>query len=652
MSEEAVLARSRSAFSEYFPQLAARLKQAGGIASSVVMKDGHPADILLDGQLIYGGDARRFAAGQVEAFVKKPLRFFVQRLDMSGMVTEVGQRLIKTIEKGLREDKFGQCTSWPTDNPTFLVVFGLGLGHHLDALLRETQPRWLIVVEPFIEFLDHSCHVVDWSKVLEEFKLKGGSVHVITDSDPQKMVTGIADVVQAKGVPYADGSWVFTHYPFWAFTQARDQLHDAMEFAFINRGFFEDELIMMRNAVENYATYDFWLLEGKPRLRRPELAVIVGAGPSLDESIETLQRIRDRVVLFSGGTALRALLRHGIVPDFHCEIENVPAVFEVMTETAKVADISQICLIASATVDPRVPGLFRDTIFYFRDTVSSTQILGRKHREIAGSGPTCVNLAANIAAVMGFTELALFGTDCGVRQGRSRHATGTIYDDVFTEGNKERGHTMEVEGNFGGVVSTELIYDACRRMLIETFKYYGLSVMNCSDGALITGADPCVPEALEIESPVVDRAAFDLAIERTMQRYAPCDLLKEADFAAIRQKTEAMFADLDQLLAELGAGEADFAAVYDRVMGFVAGAKDSYGRTESIISGSLQALPRIGMFYGFRTAEKEGRRCLFDVFIDEFRAIARDMAAQIYALFDQLDARMPSLPKKANAAGM
>ncbi len=652
MRDDTLVARSRAGFAKYFPKVVACIEQGSPVTSSVVFENGAAVDIRVDGRLIYGGDARRFAEGQVDAFINKPIRFFVQRLDLSGIITGVGKRLIARIEKGLRTDEFGECTGQPTGNPTFLIVFGVGLGHHLRDLVAQTQARWVIIVEPLVEFFEHSFHVVDWSEIASGIEAKGGSIQIITETEPGKVVRGICAIVQEKGIPYADGSWVFTHYPFWAFTEARNRLHEAVEFAFINRGFYEDELVMMRNAVENCTTHDSWLMESRPRLCRPETAAIVAAGPSLDESIETLHRIRDRVVLFSAGTALRALLRNNIIPDFHCELENVAAVVDALAETAKFGDLSKITLIASTTVHPRVPPMFGDTIFFFRDSVSPTRILARKHREIYGTSPTCANLALTVAGEMGFMDCALFGTDCGVRRGSARHAKGTVYSDVekFEMLDKSAGHGVEIEGNFGGKVRTDLIYDACRVMLGYTIGYLGLKARNCSDGALIEHAKPCVPEALQIATPIVDRAGVVAALEASMERYPAGGIIEQADLELMRQNAKELFADLDALLAEAREGEADFAVAYDRVMAFMHEAKDRYGYTESIISGSLQALPRIAMFYGFRIAEAAGRRQLFDVFIAEFRDILAFMAENINKLFDGIDGHaLQSAPNMATA---
>jgi hypothetical protein len=261
-------------------------------------------------------------------------------------------------------------------------------------------------------------------------------------------------------------------------------------------------------------------------------------------------------------------------------------------------------------------------------------------------------LAVTIAGVVGFAEIVLFGTDCGVRPGNVRHAKGTVYSDIskYKKGNAVEGHTMVVEGNFGGIVNTDLVYDGCRVMMADAIRHFGLRALNCSDGALIVGAHPCVPEAVEITTDVVDRAAFRSALNGSMQRYKSGELLEEADLGAVRRHMEEMFASLDELLMELGEGEADFSIVYDRVMGFVRTAKDRYGHTESMIVGSLQALPRIAMFYGFRIVDPAGRRKLFDLFIAEFRAINVSMAEQIYALFDGLEKQSPAERIATNAA--
>ena len=634
MSNDGRTERSARFFAERFPEIAARLGRNGAVQSSVVVNGGAAIDIRIDEHCVYNGDSPGFAAAQVDAYLAKPLRLYMASPDRAGLVSPICIRLVATLEQHLQHENLADIALYPNDGPSFLVVFGLGLGHHLDALARRTGARWLILVEPMVEFFEHSFQAIDWAELAAVFERRGGGVHIVTALDPGAIVAAVARIMTAHGIAFADGSWVFTHYPLWAFAEARRGLHEALEFAFVNRGFFEDELRMVENAVRNFAGRRFALLEGRPRLRRTETAVIVGAGPSLDESIETLHRIRDRVVLFSCGTALRPLLRNGLVPDFHCELENVPEVLEVVQAASTCGDLSAITLVASATVDPGVPPLFGDTIFYFRDTVSSTVILGRKHHVVPATSPTCVTMGTAMAAFMGFTTFVMFGTDCGVRPGARRHAEGTVYDEIGVYQDKDRHskNTIEVEGNFGGVVQTDWVYDACRLMLAGAIAHYRLDVTNCSDGAHIPGATACVPEALEIAAPPVDRARFAADLRRTLGHFAPGALLEETDLNAVRDGAVRLFCAIDEELAGLESGDDDFAETYRRIMTMIGHFGDRFAHVDSMVDGALHALPRIGMFYGFRIADPAARARLHRVFLAAFRAMVAEMAERVDGL--------------------
>ncbi len=632
--------KSRAAFAERFPKIIENLDRPGAITSSLIVENGVVVDAMVNDTRLYGGDAKNFTAHQVESFLAKPLRLFMDRPTTAGLVSPICVDLHDALGQFLIKHGGDEISSHVSNSPSFLVVFGLGLGHHLKDLSHGTKARWLIVVEPMIDFIEHSFQTVDWTEIFAHFESQGGGVHIVTELDPGKMASAIVRFMSEQGIPYVDGSHIFTHYPFWAFAEGRNRLYEAIKFAFINRGFFEDELIMMTNAVTNFAAAPFWLLEGRPRLHRPELAVIVGAGPSLDEALPRLWEIRDRVVLFSAGTALRPLLRNGFVPDFHCELENVPAAFDAICEAGKYGDLSKISLIASATVDPRVPSKFAETIYFFRDSVSSTQLLGEKHLPITGATPTCVNMAVSMAAFMGFTDMALFGADCGVRVGGADHASDTIYRDVekYKTENTAARFPIEVEGNFGGIARSNWIYDSCRLMLAEVVQQRSLNVFNGSDGAFVPGTVPRVPESIEPTTGPLDHADIRAALKRAMERFTPAAIFAETDIVTIGNQTAEMFKGLDEVLNRLGQGTPDFAVAYREVMDFIDTAHKHYGKADSLIGGTLQALPRIAMFFGFRVADPELRKRLYDLFIAEFKRTAAEMSAETETLFAKLTA--------------
>ncbi|HKX09227.1 MAG TPA: 6-hydroxymethylpterin diphosphokinase MptE-like protein [Stellaceae bacterium] len=650
MTDPGFAGRSRAAFSQHFPELTAAID--GGQASpiSVAVEGGVATDIVIGDTHIYGGNARGFAEGQVEAFMKKPLRLFMENPGAAGLVSEICVRMMTSVKTELAKRGITEIERRPAGNPTFLIIFGLGLGHHLMELARRTEARWLVIVEPSLDMIRHSFHALDWTALLERFDRDEGGVYLVTESDPAGMVRSIVSRVVQHGIPFIDGAWVFTHYPLWSFAEARSKLHDAIQYAFVNRGFFEDEITMMTNAVGNFTASPFWLLEGRPRLQRPETAVIVGAGPSLDESIATLHRIRDRVVLFSGGTSLRPLLRNGIVPDFHCELENVPVVVDVLKEASKYGDLSQIRLIASATVDPRVPPMFREAWYFFRDSVSSTMLLAGDLRVLTGAAPTCVNAAMAAATTLGFTEIALFGTDCGTRVGGADHASGTIYGAGNGIAKARDSFPIEVEGNFGGVARTDWVYDACRRMLGEVIRVFGLSPINTSDGALIPGARPVVPDAVEIETPPVDRQALVDDLKRALVAFAPSEILRERDFGAMVENTKDFYRELRERLGEFKSEDMDFAGVYRAVRTFLGEAHDKFREADSMCNGTLSALPRIAMFYGYRVEAGETRRAVFDTLMRKTGEIVDQMEKETLELFERLAKQAVRVPSETASA--
>jgi len=635
VTDSGTTARSRAAFVEHFPGVAAELDRAHTSHTSVVVEDGVAVDILIGDTRLYDGRARGFAKQQVDAFMKKPLRLFMENPGAAGLISEICIRMLTSIKSELTDRGMTEIQRHPTGNPTFLIVFGLGLGHHVMELVRRTEARWLVIVEPNLHLIEHSFRALDWASLIEDFETREGGVYVVAEPDPAQMVHGIVSQVARHSIPFIDGAWVFTHYPSWSFAEARAKLYDAVQYAFVNRGFFEDELKMMTNAVANFTASPFWLIEGKPRRQRPETAAIVGAGPSLDESIPELKRMRDRIVLFSGGTALRPLLRNGIVPDFHCELENVPIVVDVLKEAAKYGDLSQIRLIASATVDPRVPPMFRESWFFFRDSVSSSMLLRGDLRILSGAAPTCVNSAMAAATTLGFTEIALFGTDCGMRVGGADHASGTIYGTGGIVKARDN-FPIEVEGNFGGTARTDWVYDACRRMLGEAIRYYGLSAINASDGALIPGARPVVPDAMEIETPAVDRQALLDDLKQALLAFQPSEILRERDFTGMVDDTKSFYRELREMLSEFKSEDMDFAGVYRAVRKFLDEASVKFREADSMCNGTLFALPRIGMFYGYRVEVGETRRAVFDTLMREIGEIIDQMEKETLELFERL----------------
>ena len=104
---------------------------------------------------------------------------------------------------------------------------------------------------------------------------------------------------------------------------------------YITSGYFEDEIEMIRNCHANLRRWDFRVIESVPVREQSFPVLIVGAGPSLDRDMPHLKALRERAIVVSCGTSIGILLKNGIRPDLHCEIERGELVHELLAKVAR-----------------------------------------------------------------------------------------------------------------------------------------------------------------------------------------------------------------------------------------------------------------------------------------------------------------------------
>jgi hypothetical protein len=125
-------------------------------------------------------------------------------------------------------------------------------------------------------------------------------------------------------------------------------------------------------------------------------------------------------------------------------------------------------------------------------------------------------------------------------------------------------------------------------------------------------------------------------LQRSLNRIEPATLFAETDLADVARQADRMLVDLDALLDKLAAGAPDFADAYRVVTEFLETAGARYRHTDAIVGGTLHALPRIAMFFGFRIADPAVKRAIFSLYIKEFKYASKKMREDMAALFATL----------------
>ena len=74
----------------------------------------------------------------------RPPRLLMEAPQDAGLVSEICIELKLAMERVLAEATASEISRAPISAPTFLIVFGIGLGYHLEELVRRTRARWII----------------------------------------------------------------------------------------------------------------------------------------------------------------------------------------------------------------------------------------------------------------------------------------------------------------------------------------------------------------------------------------------------------------------------------------------------------------------------------------------------------------------------
>jgi len=613
-------------------------------------------NIDLGHTLLYPADAQSHAERQLAEFRASPHRFY-----MNAPTHHVSDKphhhdhISAALYEFAKAEGLKGLPTVADENAGFLIIYGIGLGFHLPALFDEVDVRHFILAEEFTELMFHTLRLIDWSVIFDKANERGQTITFFFSRESANLAERIHWTLRGKGFGLIDGSYLFRHYSSMVLDEAYAEFREKLPLLPISIGFVEDEWVMMINCGANLFKYDFQLLEDRPRLEKNLPAFIVGSGPSLDQSMDAIKRLQGQAVIFSCGTGILPLLRNGIRPDFHCELENGWNSYEHLMHTAELYGLEGTTLIASSTVWPQMADLFDKRIFYFRDSVCSTGLWAPDRIGLYGTAPTCTNLAIRAALVLCFRQLYLFGVDLGTRNIEKHHSQDAIYYRTGEWSAKHNQDVMSIEmpANFGGKAYTNATLHWTRMMMAQGLEMYSTysKIYNCSDGVQIPGTLPKLSRTLKLDAPphrkplLLQRLKAELADKRAGE------MIPAADLEIIQQLFDRWYDDLFALIAEARAVAMPFIDFYERCAPFLAEAgPNPYQRAlRSVHVGTLMICFQIGHFF-YRRVAAEFQVGLMDTFLIALQERLEIIRDDFDAHFSNL-ANWPAVPVYRNRAG-
>jgi hypothetical protein len=655
--------RNCAFFAREYPNIFQKLAAIGTPASTLVgSAEGGDLNIDLGHTLFYDTDAVIFAERQMAEFRRVPGQFFMNPPNRYDPPMFVHERVSEAMYDYLDGRELPKLPLGDAHDAGYLLVFGLGLGFHIAPLLERCDVRYIIIMEEFLEFLDHSFWFQDWEDIHTRAAARDTRFFFLFGDDPDQLHSRMHWFMRGEGFGLIDGSYIFRHYRSMMLDAVYAQFRKELPLLPVSIGFWEDENMMIRNCSHNLINHDSYLLDTTPRLERDVPAFIVGSGPSIDGSIEIIRANRDKAVVFSCGTGLSTLLSHGITPDFHCELENVVSSYaHLQLLRDRYGPLDKITLIASNTVWPGMLALFGPSILFFRDSVVSTSLWSPDKTGIYGASPTVTNVGIRSSLLLGFRQLYLFGVDLGTRDTAKRHSARSVYetdtDWADTHEDRQRQWTIEMPANFGGRAYTNDILQWARMLMIHSLDPFPTAkIFNCSDGVKITGTIPKLPRTVKLDTaPGRPRRVVD-QIKASLPFFKAPELIAAIPTAEVIAEFDSWGDQVEAIIGRARAENKSFTAFYAEIVPLLrpAGARKFQLTIRAYFVGTLMMMFQIGYFFWHRTEEDrqaEMMRAYLDALLEKFWYIRTQTREQLEYVDFRL-ARQIRLPDSRRGATM
>lgn len=437
-----------------------------------------------------------------------------------------------------------------------LIMFGLGCGYQLEALLNDHSIDKLFICEPNRDFFYASLFAIDWAGIIREVDKHNRRLYINVGDDGQNLFRDLLHQFYAIGPYNLANTYFYQTYHNAELETAVANLREQLQVVISMGEYFDHARFGIAHTREMLSRGTHCLVERADRPLHYDIAevpvFVVGNGPSLDNTIALIQEWRDSIIVISCGTALMPLYKAGITPDFHAEIEQNRSTFDWCSRVGDFDYLKQITLISCNGIHPDTCDLFKQTLIAFKEgessTVSAIEVLGKhKYAELQFAFPTVSNLVINLSCELGFKQLYLIGVDLGFVDDQYHHSKNSGY---YTEEGTElydyredNNTAIRTPGNFRPFVHTKYEFKVSKTIIEQALaKHPTIDCFNTSDGAKIAGSMPLAPEFVlissshEHKSNAVDFICnhafrpvsnFELYKHRFDQRFVPDVLRKE-----------------------------------------------------------------------------------------------------------------------------
>jgi hypothetical protein len=381
-----------------------------------------------------------------------------------------------------------------------ICLYGFGLGYHLQPLLEKIGPDgFLIVIELNLDILTAALKVKDHTQLFKSNRFK-----LIFGVNEFKVSDEISREMQHISKESSDKLEILFHRPsFKCIPDNFPALKNALEILLMERRFpamFGDleQVNISLNEEKAKKSPGINILKnfhsGRP-------ALMVSAGPSLDNVLPYLKHLQNIFVLTCVDTAFPALLKNGIYPDY---VFSLDPQYESAFHFAEYTKGSTK-LIYTPTANHNILKNFTGECFVIYkegNSLSQQEEIEQKGTTQAGGSVACLGVDALIQ--FGCDPIFLIGQDCALTSDRyySKHSrfnqqlfsqiSGSAQLNMLHHRKFQTKKPVKIKNTYGNEILTDqLMYSYLRNLEEISMQNKNTRIYNlCSQGAAIEGTHP------------------------------------------------------------------------------------------------------------------------------------------------------------------
>ncbi|MDA3967245.1 6-hydroxymethylpterin diphosphokinase MptE-like protein [Helicobacter sp. WB40] len=477
-------------FAEYYPHLITPLQQPANDYRLYIGKEGINIIDVKNNTLVYDivdGKSMMLDISEDLAYNppinKKWDRYFGSETSIMGDEFRNTAKMCNGLLEFVTNNKATtQAYHLPNGLLPSITMLGLGGGIALQILAENYFIHSFLIFEENLDMFRIACFFIDFPLLFVKTNNNSGYMFIESLINREAIISYFA----LRRFSACAIRFELAMYNTPTIQSVKDIIYEAHSLAMRGWGTFEDEIIGVTN---KKATKTSRILIEPKRVNAP--ICVVGNGPSLDSLLPFIKDNKDKMIIFSCGTALKPLLNYGIKPDFQIEIERHDYLDKVLLE----APLDDIPLLCASVLNKNAKEVAKE-LYIFEREGSAAAALNRPKFQVGFAAPFVGNAGAALAAYLG-SDVLLCGIDCGYKKGSTKHAKGSHYGEEKAEIPED---AYRVDGNFSDDIYSDSLFSLSRATLEEAFaRLSPFNVLNLSDGAYIKGAKPTLTDEFELK---------------------------------------------------------------------------------------------------------------------------------------------------------